>query len=212
MFAAVIAVAGLLGMVAARYPDRPGPEQRRAELQRRVQATVFPRDFARLPDVALRGRDGSFDLRGDTAGRWTLVYLGYTHCPDVCPTTLQAVASAFARLDRLDVAVPRMMFVSVDPRRDTARNTARYAHAFDSRFVGITGAPAALHRLSAALHLDFSVPADPANDRYTVQHTAGLALIDPDARLRAFFTAPVQPATLATDLRKILETLGSTRT
>jgi len=127
-----VLVVGLVVLVAAMFmmPRAPSPTS---------AATVLPEPRA-LPDVDLVDAHGSrFDLDA-FRGRFTLLYFGFTQCPDVCPITLKVLADARAKLnERAPQALPQVVFVSVDPERDTPAAIAEYLGHFDASFVGATG-------------------------------------------------------------------------
>lgn len=185
---------------------QPTPAERLAALQRDTTATVLPRDYARLPDIAVRTASGQ-SLRQALAGDWSLLFLGFTHCPDVCPITMQALAATAGRMD--GDTMPRVAFVSVDPRRDSADTAKRYATAFNPDFIGATGDMPALRKLADTLRVEFDVPDEPADAQYDVAHPSAVFLLDPRGRLRAVLSTPHKPATMAADLRNIIRTYGN---
>ncbi len=155
-----------------------------------------------LPEFRLADQDGRPFDRERLAGNWHLLFFGFTHCPDVCPTTLGRLAAVEARLADSPHR-PQIVFVSVDPKRDDPDTVGRYVKYFDPDFVGVTGPLDQIRRLTDALYLPFAYRGDTGGD-YSVDHSAALVLIDPAARARAYFTAPHDPAGIAADLRKIL--------
>src|SRR5262245_43519073 len=129
-------------------------------------------------------------------GRWSLVFWGFTHCPDVCPTTLALMVQLHRDLHRDDL---QYVFVSVDPERDTPGVVGRYLAHFDPALVGATGARPEMERFTAGLGLA-QVRNPGAGDDYTVDHSTAFVLIDPDARLAGYVQAPHDRAALAADL------------
>ena len=140
---------------------------------------------------ALTQADGHVVTQRDFRGRYLLLYFGYTSCPDVCPTTLSAIADAVgilgARADRL-----RAVFVTVDPHRDTAHVVAAYVRHFGGRIIGLSGTPEQITAMERAYHVTSVVyPNERDPGQYSVGHTAVLFLVGPDGRyLRAF--APME--------------------
>ena len=132
-------------------------------------------------------------------GRWSLLFTGFTHCPDVCPTTVALMADLNRRVARKDV---QFVLVSVDPERDTPAVVARYLAHFDPALVGATGERAEMERLTAGLGVG-QVRNPGAGDEYTVDHSTAFVLIDPDARLAAYFSAPHDRDALAADLSRL---------
>jgi len=180
------------------------------ELTQQLDATVFPADYARLPEVQLQTADGAF-TRDDLAGRWTLLFMGYTHCPDICPTTLQRLALALDAMRGENAPTPRVLFVSVDYPRDTPQGVSKYAAAFGNDFTGATADEATLRRIADTLHVSFSIPDDRDDGNYAVQHSGAVFLLDPAGRVRALLGSPKDPATIAeevTRIRKALEAHG----
>jgi protein SCO1/2 len=126
-----------------------------------------------------------------------LVFFGFTHCPDVCPTTLLKLARV---RKAAGIASLRVLFVSIDPQRDTPQGVALYVHAFDPAFTGATGAPAAI----AAVAQNFGVAVSrvdlPGGD-YTMDHSAVVFLLDDAARIAAIFTPPFEVDAMSADLK-----------
>ena len=152
-----------------------------------------------LPAFALLDQAGRpFDAKR-LEGRWSLLFTGFTHCPDVCPTTVALMADLNRRVARQDV---QFVFVSVDPERDTPQAVARYLAHFDPALVGATGPRAEMERLTAGLGLG-QVRNPGAGDEYTVDHSTAFVLIDPDARLAGYFPAPHDRDALAADLSRL---------
>lgn len=149
-----------------------------------------------IADFSLVGQDGQPFTREDLRGHWTLLFTGFTNCPDICPATLATLADLGHRVAREDV---RFLFVSVDPERDTPEVIRRYLVHFGSGVTGATGTRAELERFTAGLGLA-QVVNPGVGDEYTVDHSTALVLIDPRARLAGYFQAPHEPAALAADL------------
>jgi protein SCO1/2 len=160
-----------------------------------------------LPPFSLRQSDGTPLGPDELKGHWTLVFLGFTHCPDVCPTTLAELAQAQRAWQTLPEATrPRVLFVSVDPDRDTPERTGEYAHGFDRDTLAATADNATLEAFARSLSMVFvKVPAPagaPAN-QYSVDHSAGIAVLDPQARMAGVIVPPLQPQAIAADMTKL---------
>lgn len=160
--------------------------------------TALP-EARELPAFALEDQAGQPFDRKRLEGRWSLLFTGFTHCPDVCPTTVALMADLNRRVAREDV---QFVFVSVDPERDTPEVVARYLAHFDPALVGATGARAEMERLTAGLGLG-QVRNPGGGDEYTVDHSTAFVLIDPDARLAGYFSAPHDRDALAADLSRL---------
>ena len=136
---------------------------------------------------------------------WSLMFFGYTHCPDVCPltlTTLQAVQTSLARAE-VDTQNLQIVFVSVDPERDTLEHLNSYVSFFGNSVLGVTGPIDALEGLTRQLGiLHVTKPADDAGN-YMVDHSAAVLLIDPQSRLVGVFQSPHSVDNLAQSFREI---------
>lgn len=193
----VIIIAFLAGVLAAMYTRRTAVEPPPLE------ATVLPLPRA-LPAFNLIDHAGMPFGPDRLAGHWTFLFFGFTHCPDVCPTTLTTLATAVHALDDLPPEQrPHVVLVSVDPERDTSEILARYVTAFDPSFLGVTGEPGAIATFAEALGIAHAKVPLPEGG-YTVDHTAAVLLLDPAGRLAAVFTPPHRGATIARDYRTIL--------
>ena len=193
LFAAVLLTTYLL----VRPPAPP------AELEGVLRA-----DFRPLAPFHLNSRShGPLD-RDDLRGKWTFVFFGYRSCPDVCPNTLHELA-AFRRLlddsDAADAERVQVLFVSVDPARDSEEALAEYVAYFDPRFIGATAGRAALERLARQFGAAFVYEPETVPGQYAVSHTAAIFLVDPHVRVVAAFSEPHYAATLLAQFRGIAD-------
>jgi protein SCO1 len=140
-------------------------------------------------------------------GQWNIAFIGFTHCPDVCPATLTRLAHLESRLGEQGRAV-QTVFVSVDPERDSVEELARYAGFFGSELVAATGSPDQLDRFTGTLDFAY-VKVPQGNGRYTVDHSGALALIDPQARLVGYFTPPFDLEGIEADLVRLARRTSS---
>jgi protein SCO1/2 len=192
------AVALALGAAAAHWLRPPAPPHE-------VLVIEAPRPLADFDLLDHRGR--SFD-RARLSGRWSVLFFGFTRCPDICPTTLIALARANGLLDDLPPEQrPQIVFVTVDPMRDDPATLARYVPHFDPDFTGVTGELPAVQTLTGSLGVAVSYRRQADGD-YSVDHSSALFLVDPRARLSAIFTAPHDPARLAREYRRIVAGRG----
>lgn len=142
--------------------------------------TQFGKDFA-LPDTAGRMR-----TLADFKGRAVVLVFGYTHCPDICPTTMADLAQAMHTLGP-DAKRVQVLLVSVDPERDTAALLAQYVAAFDPSFVALRPADdAQLKQVAKAFHIYYAKSPGKTPGSYTMDHTAASYVFDPDGKLRLF--------------------------
>jgi protein SCO1 len=163
-----------------------------------------------LPEVALTDQDGKpLDAAFFRQG-WTLVFFGFTRCPDVCPTTLATLARTHAALADLPLAQrPRVLLVSVDPEHDEAPLLRDYVRRFDPTFDAATGDPDAVRAFAAAFGTPYAKVAL-SEDAYTMDHGAGVFLVAPDG-IAAYSGAPHDAAVLASDYRLVLARHGQRR-
>ena len=153
--------------------------------------TLFP-DPKPLTAFALTDhKNRAFDL-ASLKGKWSFLFFGFTHCPDVCPTTLAVLARARHNIARNTVGAEdiQFVFVSVDPNRDTASKLGQYVDYFDTTFLGVTGDKAQIANLTGQLGAAYQVRTAPGMENYPVDHTVAVFLLDPRARHHAVFTPP----------------------
>jgi protein SCO1/2 len=167
---------------------------------------VLRADFRPLTPFHLNSRShGPLGLDA-LRGKWTFVYFGYRSCPDLCPNTLHQLA-AFRRLlddaDTADAERVQVLFVSVDPARDSEEALDEYVAWFDPRFIGATAGRAALERFARQFGADFAYGEETAPGQYAVAHSGAVFLVDPHARVVATFSEPHYAATLLAQYRGI---------
>lgn len=152
-----------------------------------------------ISDFTLSDHTGVSVGLGDLRGRWSLVFFGFTTCPDVCPTTLSVLAEATRDLQD----PPQVIMVSVDPERDTPEKLASYVPAFNPAFRGFSGSFDETVALAEQLNVAFGKVPGEQPGTYVVDHTASLVLIDPEARYAGFLKSPHN----AQNIQKILTSL-----
>ncbi|MGY0619775.1 SCO family protein [Lysobacter sp. A378] len=157
-----------------------------------------------LPDFSLRQSDATQLVPGELKGHWTLVFLGFTHCPDVCPLTLTQMAQAQQQWESIPDAIrPRVLFISVDPERDTPDRIGEYANAFHRDTLAATADIPALENFARSLSLVFAKvpPEDGApSNQYSVDHSATMAVLDPQGRMAGVLQPPFEPNAIAADM------------
>lgn len=149
-----------------------------------------PRRFGELDLVDHEGRPFT---RERLQGRWSLLFFGFTYCPDICPTTLADLDKFVASLEPSEVEDTQVAMVTVDPARDTAEQLARYVPYFNRSFTGVTGEFLDIHRFATALNIPFRKEAGAGED-YLVDHSANIVLINPRGDYHGFFRAPLDRA------------------
>jgi protein SCO1/2 len=164
-------------------------------------ATVFstPR---MVTDFNLQDAHGQPFSNPQLKDRWTLLFFGYTSCPDVCPTTLNQFASIWKSLTDAERARLQFVFVSVDPKRDTLDKLAAYVSYFSSDFIGATGSAEQIASFTKSLGVPVIIQ-QTADGNYTVDHSASLFVINPQQQFAATISPPYTPAALTSDLKQL---------
>jgi protein SCO1 len=159
------------------------------------------------PNLVLTDNHGhTYQLIKQTAGRPTLVYFGYTHCPDVCPTTMADIANAVRTLPAAERQRLKVIFVTTDPARDTPQRLNKWLAAFDPAFIGLTGDFDAIAAAARGLGVAVTKPVRNADGHYTVTHGAEvLAFFPTDDKAHVLYTSGVSPQQYAADLPKIIK-------
>ena len=184
LFAAGISSAMILGFLSGQIFFT---QQDTEDSVIRAMTPETPRKIA-MP--ALQQANGeSFDMASLT-GKWSLLFFGYTNCPDICPTTLMTVAAAKKKFEQEDEVFPQVVFISVDPERDDVSMLADYVSYFDKDFIGATGEENLLRSITIQMNSSFMVEPSENASRYMVGHSLNLILINPDVELVAILRAP----------------------
>ena len=159
-----------------------------------------PRDVG---DFSLTDHRGQSFARGDLTDRWTLIFFGFTHCPDICPTTMAELAELNSQLADTEASDARVVMVSVDPARDTPDRLAQYLPYFHPDFIGVTGEFADILSVAQRLNAPFRKVSEP-DGGYQMEHSANVMLMNPRGDYHGFFRAPL-------DIPKMRVTLRSTQ-
>ncbi|HKJ25554.1 MAG TPA: SCO family protein [Myxococcota bacterium] len=167
-------------------------------------ATVLPVPKP-LPTFTLTDDAGEPFTRERLEGHWSFLFFGYASCPSICPITMATLRDLRHELvtgsPPLDDA--QVVLVSIDPDRDDPATLHHYVHYFDPTFVGATGEPAEIDRLTRALGVFHQRTPGGSDDDYDFDHSASVLLVDPDASLHAVFSPPIDPAAAAEAFRAI---------
>ena len=166
-----------------------------------ITGSSFARDFA------LTDHNGKPRTLADFRGKAVAIFFGYTQCPDYCPTTLSALSEAMKRLgpeaDRVQV-----LFITLDPERDTAEMLREYVTSFDPRFLALRGDPEATARTAKEFKVIYQKVAGPRPDAYSLDHSAATFLYDPKGRLRLYVGATQGVDVYVHDLQALLQERG----
>jgi protein SCO1/2 len=172
-----------------------------------LRSATLLNDSQPLPAFRLTTAGGEL-TNARLAGRWTLLYFGYTYCPDICPTALAALKAVAEGLVAAGGGLPQVIMVSVDPARDTPAQLARYAAFYDPAFIGATGPDEALAPLVKHLGVFYQRHDAARRPDYVVDHSDAVYLIDPDGRLKAVFSGPKDVAAMVADYRALTGAAG----
>lgn len=198
-FAALGLLPLALALAACGQKDTSGDAGKPAFRNTDITGLDYAKDFS-LPDF-----NGKQRTLADFRGKAVIVFFGFTHCPDVCPTTMAEMAGAMQQLGPLADKV-QVLFITLDPERDTPALLAKYVPSFDQRFLGLVGSPEA----TVAVVREFrgfyqKVPAKQGGG-YSIDHTAGSYVFDPQGRIRLFVRHGQGPDAIAHDLKLLLST------
>jgi protein SCO1 len=189
---ALIAAAG--GVWIARRTSDPAPQL--------TSGTWLPQPRP-VPEVSLIDQSGQPFTTQNLKGHPTLIFFGFTHCPDVCPTTLARLVQV---VKAANVPNLKVLLVSVDPERDTPELLERYVHAFSPDFGGLTGKPEEIQRLASEFGVAIA-KVDLGGREYTVDHSAVVSLLNRQGQRVALFTPPYEVAPVAADLHNVADRL-----
>ena len=139
-------------------------------------------------------------------GKWSFVFFGYTSCPDICPTTLNVLNSVYGQIeDRSDTDIKdtQVVFISVDPQRDSTETLADYMTYFNKNFIGVTADKTKIDKLVRQFGAGYGLEDETSPGQYLVAHTSAIFLVDPHARLVATFSQPHYATTIISLYEKI---------
>jgi protein SCO1/2 len=191
----IAAAAAVAGMVVASFVFAP----KKTTL---ASGTLLQQARA-IPEFQLQGLDGQAFTKAQLRDKWTLIFVGFTHCPDVCPNTMGVLKSVAATLEEQKRPL-QVVLLSVDPERDQPEQLATYVRYFNPAFTAATGPTAELDRLASALGFAYVKVPGATADSYTIDHSTALILVNPKAELAGFFTPPLKSAALAEDLARLI--------
>lgn len=198
---AIVAFAAGLLLARLLTPQQPQPPATE-------RATLLPAPRT-LPPLELVDQDARPLPPDFFAGHWTVVFFGFTQCPDICPTTLATLAQVRRQLADLPAAEqPRVLLVSVDPERDPPDRLAAYVRFFDPSFLAATGSAEATAAAAAAFGVPYAKVTTPEGG-YTMDHGSGLFVVGPGGGMVAYLSGPHEAATIAGDYRRIVAWAGA---
>ena len=166
-----------------------------------VNTDISEAGYAR--DFALTGHNGKPRTMADFRGKAVVIFFGYTQCPDVCPTTMTGMAEALKLLGG-DAAKVQVLFVTVDPERDTQQLLAQYVPVFNPSFLGLYADAQTIARTAQEFRVFYKKQPGSTPTTYTVDHSAGSYVYDPQGRLRLYIKHGEKPEVIAKDLKLLV--------
>lgn len=194
----ILVIAGLI--FSLNYNKEPEPL--RFEASKGVSVISPP---ISLPRISFTNHDGvPFNLK-QLEGRWSMMFFGFTHCPDVCPTTLTHLGNTAKNISTNEV---NYVFVTLDPKRDTPEILKDYVTYFNPDFKSLVGDKATVDQLTEKVGVIYDFEGDTAGDDYTVNHYSAVLVVDPKARLRAHILPPHTPTKITESFNRIRDYYG----
>lgn len=199
----VLALAIFITVVVAGFVHRVQQPRVMTSTEMKINGLYLLETPRNIDEFKLIDHHGEAFTRERLQGRWTLVFFGYTYCPDVCPTTMTFLNEFIGQLEGTEAEDTEVVLVTVDPARDTQTQLASYVPYFNADFTGVTGEFLDIHRFATGLNTPFrKVPGQDEN--YQVDHSSNVVLINPRGDYHGFFKAPL-------DLAKMKVTYRSAR-
>ena len=196
----IIIVILLTGSGLAYY--RALSQDRQDTIPAELMGSIWP-DPQPLPGFELTDHLGNSFGPEQFRGHWTLVFFGYTSCPDICPTTMIPLAGMVAEIEKTGAVAPQVVMVSVDPQRDDTDSLAKYVQSFNDDFIGANGDEAQLYAFALNMGAMYSKEEANLEGGYDVAHSASVFLVDPQVRKYGLFSPPLIPAFMAENLEQI---------
>lgn len=156
------------------------------------------------PSLRLHDHNGRIRTLADFKGKVVVVFFGYTSCPDVCPTTMTMMMQVMQKMGEEDASRVQVLFVTVDPARDTPERLKEYVTAFNPHFLGLIGTDAEVASVAKDFHVVYEKHGDIAGGHYSIDHTAGCFVFDPQGRARLFVRHGETAERVAADLKSLL--------
>lgn len=169
------------------------------------RGTMYGEPYPPAPEIELTRDDGSTFRLSEMHGRIVLLFFGYTSCPDVCPITMGSLKNVFDQVGEEDSANIKVVYISVDPQRDTPERVQGYVNHFHSDFIGLSGSEEQLSKVWSDYGIFRQIVDGPSAAGYSVDHTARITLIDQDGNLRVSYAYDTPVKDLVHDLKLLLK-------
>ena len=192
-----VAAFALIGVVTAIVYFFPGAIQ--------FRGTAYTEPYPAAPEIDLARNDGSQFRLSDLRGNIVLVFFGYTSCPDVCPITLGQLKQVVDKIGENDAQKVNVLFVTVDPERDTPEAMQKYVDHFDAGFVGLSGSETQLQPIWNGYGIFREKVEGNSAAGYLVDHTARITLIDQDGNMRLSYGFETPVEDIVHDIKLLLK-------
>lgn len=186
----IIAIVVFILVVMILFLNKILTPRHLSPLELQVNGAIQFEQPRRFKDFTLLDHHGAVFDRSRLEGKWSLIFFGFTHCPDICPTTLASLSQWHAQLPEKLQADTQVVLVTVDPARDDVATLAQYVPYFHPDFIGVTGEFLAIKRFANQLNVAFTKVVQ--GDDYTMDHSAIVALVNPKGDYHAFFKPPLE--------------------
>ncbi len=172
-----------------------------------IQGAILP-NAKTIKKFTLTDNKNHLFTQQNIKNKWSLLFFGYTHCPDVCPTTLNTLQQVDRLMTQKNLTTPQIILVSIDPQRDTPEILDQYVSYFNKAFIGITGELSEIQKLADNLGVYFKKAAGASGDinadDYAMDHTSSFIVVNPDGKVAAFLTQPHNAERIVEDLGLIV--------
>ncbi|MEH6635135.1 MAG: SCO family protein [Halioglobus sp.] len=196
----VLAIAVFMAVIVAGFVHRIQSPRVMTATEMKINGLYLHDTPRNIGEFQLIDHNGEVFDKARLEGKWTLVFFGFTFCPDICPTTLSFLNEFTGQLQGTEVEDTDVVMVTVDPARDTVEQLATYMPYFNAEFTGVTGEFLDIHRFATALNTPFrKVPGQDEN--YLVDHSSNVVLINPRGDYHGFFKAPLDMAKMKVTYR-----------
>lgn len=194
----VVFCAGIYAALVIAPPGHNSTQNVNANLSDQTKHMSWYPLARKLSDFVISKHTGVDFTNADLEGKWTLAFVGYTYCPDICPVTLAALNKIYPQLKAIEGANPlQIWFLSVDPKRDTVARLNEYVNYFNSDFVATTGPHEQLFPLVRSMGMMYSMSESTDNPNYLVDHSASIVVINPDGNVVGRFKPKHIPGELS---------------
>lgn len=195
----LLGLAGGIGLYCLTHGKNPSLSEKDLK-----SATLLKQPRA-LQSFSLTDMHGKTFTKETLKGEWNLVFFGFTHCPSICPTTLANLNQVYKKLaDNKVKKMPRLLFVSVDPERDSPKVLLKYLTHFNPQFLGLTGKQEQINRFAKDLGAVYMEVEGENGQESTIDHSASVFVVDPNGDFYALFSTPDKPDEMVADLKKIV--------